>query len=172
MKTQQLGDVNFDFQVRQQTWGSVNSPSVGGNQDKLLPGTVFRFIDLSDPAGTAPCPAASSESSLQQHGPDPARWVSSTNAKRRLSKVKAAALGKGKRLTFGEQRRWSPHSTICPQAKKARLAAILARWWQSGGQGAGKGNPVTGRATRGTASVENHSLAYYNEKLKKGRARA
>lgn len=124
---QQLGDVDFDFQVPRRTriWGTVNSPRLDADQDALLPGTVFGFIDLSEPQGLRPTRPAAQSSAVQ---------TLHANAKCRLSKVKAAALGKGRRLTFGGQRRWSPHSTICLAAKKARLAAgfKMARWWRRG----------------------------------------
>lgn len=81
---------------------------------------VSGFSRLSDPAGL---PHRSCQltrtGSLQQQGSEPGRWVSSTNAKRRLSEVKAAALGEGKTHLGGRRK--------VPPAEKAQPLAILAR---------------------------------------------
>lgn len=119
---------------------------------------VSGFSRLSDPAGLPHHSCQLTRTgSLQQRGSEPGRWVSSTNAKCRLSEVKAAALGEGKTHLGGTRK-------VLP-AEKAQPLAILAR-----GGAVGEDVAVTGCVTRGTASAENHSLAYDIEKLKKGRA--
>ena len=77
------------------------------------------FSRLSDPAGLPHRSCQLTRTGpLQQRGSEPGRRVSSTNAKRRLSEVKAAALGEGK-----------THLGIrtVPLAEKAQPLAILAR---------------------------------------------
>lgn len=112
------------------------------------------FSRLSDPAGLPQSPAH------KDRPPTAAEfraWKAGFQhcAKRRLSEVKAAALGEeGTNLGI----------------RKVPLAAKPSLWlfWQEGRWG--RSVAVTGCVTRGTASTENHSLAYYIENLERGRA--
>lgn len=86
---------------------AIKWPSLEADQNRLFPITVTEFIYLSDPVGTSRL-LAQKHQLLQQPGTDPGRWVSSTNIKCRLSKVKAAAFGKGKTHLLNKDGRANP----------------------------------------------------------------